>query len=317
MNDRYEQMYDAASRYYIQQETMDTIARALGVSRSSVSRLLSHARETGLVRISLAENNGSRSPVARRLGDLFDVRVHLVNVGDGVRPGIRFDRVARQAATLLGSVVSDDQIIGIAWGVTLTSIARHVDPRPLHGAMVVQINGSTNRHDSASPYVGAILQSIADAFDARVVLFPVPAFFDYPETKRAMWRERSVRHVLDLQRRLDVAVFGVGSLHGAIPSHVYSAGYLDVNELAQIEREGAVGDVCTVLLREDGSYADIDFNKRATGLTPLELGRVPRRICVVADPRRASALLGALRAGVATDLVCDDMTARAVLRRLA
>ena len=77
-----------------------------------------------------------------------------------------------------------------------------------------------------------------------------------------------------------------------------------------------VGDICTVLLREDGSYADIAANQRATGLNPAELARVPRRICVASDPLRARAILAALRAGVATDLVTDEQTARAVLVHL-
>ncbi|MGT3784074.1 sigma factor-like helix-turn-helix DNA-binding protein, partial [Staphylococcus aureus] len=44
-------MYQAASRYYVQDETMESIARALKLSRSSVSRLLKEARESGMVRI--------------------------------------------------------------------------------------------------------------------------------------------------------------------------------------------------------------------------------------------------------------------------
>jgi deoxyribonucleoside regulator len=105
-------------------------------------------------------------------------------------------------------------------------------------------------------------------------------------------------------------------LTGSIPSHVYATGYLDEDERLQLAADGVVGDICTVLLREDGSYADIAANERATGLTPGELARVPRRICVVADPLRAPAVVGALRAGVATDLVLDEATARATLRRL-
>src|SRR5690606_17556454 len=41
----------AARKYYLHGVTMDTIARELGASRSTVSRLLSYARETGLVEI--------------------------------------------------------------------------------------------------------------------------------------------------------------------------------------------------------------------------------------------------------------------------
>ena len=40
MSERYEEMYQAASRYYVHAETMETIAHHLKISRSTVSRLL-------------------------------------------------------------------------------------------------------------------------------------------------------------------------------------------------------------------------------------------------------------------------------------
>ena len=39
----------AASMYYLQDLTMETIAKHLGTSRSTVARMVKHARETGLV----------------------------------------------------------------------------------------------------------------------------------------------------------------------------------------------------------------------------------------------------------------------------
>jgi len=48
-----------------------------------------------------------------------------------------------------------------------------------------------------------------------------------------------------------------------------------------------------VLLREDGTFADISVNARATGLSPSELRRIPRRICAVAGVAKAAAVLGA------------------------
>ena len=55
----------AAHLYYVQDRTMEAIARELGTSRSTVSRLLSHARATGIVdiRITLAVR---RAPAASR-----------------------------------------------------------------------------------------------------------------------------------------------------------------------------------------------------------------------------------------------------------
>ncbi len=315
MHERHDEMYEAAVRYYIQNETMESIARYLDMSRSSVSRLLARAREVGLVRISVSRHAGSGAPVAQRLATEFGIRVHLADVGDATPP-VRFDRVTRMAAAIFADSVDHGQFIGVAWGVTLANIVRHLERRPLRDALIVQMNGGTNSRDSGTAHVGSILAGLGQAFDARVVHFPVPAFFDYAATKQAMWQERSVRTVLDLQHRLDLAIFGVGSLHGAVPSHVYTAGYLDADDLRQLASEGAVGDVCTVLIREDGSWADISYNERATGMPPEHMQRIAMRICVVADPLRAPAVLGVLRAGVVTDLVCDDATARAVIERL-
>ena len=61
--------------YYLQGQTMETIARHLQISRSSVSRLLAHAREVGLVRISVSASPGLKGTLAGQIADLFGVQV--------------------------------------------------------------------------------------------------------------------------------------------------------------------------------------------------------------------------------------------------
>ena len=60
-------VYEAASMYYAQGETMEVIARHLGVSRSTVSRLLARARAEGVVRIELVAPGGGG--LERRMGE--------------------------------------------------------------------------------------------------------------------------------------------------------------------------------------------------------------------------------------------------------
>jgi deoxyribonucleoside regulator len=131
-----------------------------------------------------------------------------------------------------------------------------------------------------------------------------------------MWRERSVARVLDAQRRADIVLFSIGAIAGEVPSHVYSAGYLDPEDIETLNSEGVVGDVCTVFLRADGTYEDLSLNQRATGPTPAELRRVPRRVCAVAGDSKALPLLAALKAGVITHLVLDEQTATGLVALL-
>ena len=311
-----EALITVARMYYVQAETMDAIAHQLGVSRSTVSRLLKEARERGLVRVTIVDPDRPLGRLADLFQQHFRVNAHIVQVRPGASNVFRLDQVARTAADILGELVTDGDTVGVAWGTTTSSIATHLRPRDLSGVTVIGLNGGANHQTTGLPYVGSILHRFADAFRGQEQLLALPAFFDDPATREAMWRERSTRHILRVRDSCRIALFGVGALGADLQSHVYASNYLNPDDLDDLQRQGVVGDVCTVMLREDGSYRDLEINRRATGMTPAELQRVPRRICVVSGLAKASPVLGALRAGVATDLVIDQETARAVLARM-
>lgn len=315
MTGREESMRLAATMYYLQDEQMDAIARRLGTSRSTVSRLLKAARESGLVQIAVRPQLDVTTGLADELRASYGVRAHVVPVRVGARQVDRLDQVANVAARLLMDLFDDEMVLGVAWGTTVSAVARRLGRKPTRSGTVVQLNGAANTVTSGLDYASTIITAFGAAFDAEVRHFPVPAFFDFAETREAMWRERSVQRVLAVQRRTDIALFGVGALGGQVPSHVYSSGYLDEKDLGALYTAGVVGDVCTVFLREDGSHEDIAINRRATGPTPEELARVPRRLCVVAGEAKLRPLLAAMRAGVVTDLVIDEPTARRLVPR--
>ncbi|MCL2464771.1 MAG: transcriptional regulator, partial [Micrococcales bacterium] len=238
---------------------------------------------------------------------------YVVPVPDTAGDLARLEQVALTGARLVSSWFDSDMVLGVAWGTTVAAVSRHLVPKATRSAAVVQLNGAANTRTSGVEYASDLFASFGTAFGAAVHHFSVPAFFDFPQTKAAMWRERSVRRVLDLQLRADIALFGVGALAAAVPSHVYSAGYLDDDDVRVLHDEGVVGDVCTVFLRADGSWRDISLNERASGPTPAQLQRIGRRVCVVAGDAKVTPLLAALRAGVVTDLVVDEITAAGLL----
>jgi deoxyribonucleoside regulator len=112
---------------------------------------------------------------------------------------------------------------------------------------------------------------------------------------------------------MDLVVFGVGARGALVPSHVYSGAYLEESDQASLERDRVVGDVATVFFREDGSSVDIALNARGSGPDLATIRRVPRRVCVVAGTAKVAAVRGTLAAGLVTDLIIDEGTARALL----
>lgn len=302
-------LYLAASMYYLQDMKMEAIAKHLRTSRSTVSRMIRDARETGIVEITLRPVQSRAPGLAQRLRDDYGIEAFVVPVPDSGAQLDRLDQVARTTAKLVGSWFDSEMVLAIAWGTTINAIAAHLTSKATRGSAVVQLNGAANTRTSGVDYAGDLISGFGRAFGAHVHYFPVPAFFDFAETKDAMWRERSVQRVIDVQRRADIALFSVGALQGELPSHVYSAGYLEPDDVATLEAEGVVGDVCTVFLRADGTYSDINLNARATGPTPAQLRAVPRRVCAVAGDNKVVPLRAALLAGTVTHLVVDELTA--------
>ncbi len=299
----------AAQMYYLQDQTMESIARELSMSRSSVSRLLTHARETGLVEIRVHSPQESGIRLERTISERFHVTAHVVPVPPVISEVDRLERVAMTAARLLGSFVDSNMTVGVAWGSTMSAVSRHLVTKDVKNAVVVQMNGAGNTQTTGIDYASRILQRFGDAFGAQVQQFAVPAFFDDPATKRALWRERSVVRVLEVQAAMHVAIFGLGSPFAAVPSHVYISGYLDAAEYESLMQDGVVGDLATVFFRPDGSSDGITLNARASGPDLGRLRRVPRRVCVVSGVQKLATLRGALAGGLMTDLVLDEALA--------
>lgn len=300
----------AAKLYYMQDMTMEAIAGELGTSRSSVSRLLSFARDSGLVDIRVNSPFDRAGSIEQRIRERFRIVAHVVPMPAVVNEVERVERVALTAGRLLSQFIESNMVVGIAWGSTLSMVSRALVQKDTHNTTFVQLNGAGNTQTSGVEYSSDILQRFGHAFGAQVEQFPVPAFFDNPATREAMWRERSTRRVLAFQAKMDLAVFSLGSPAAEVPSRVYVGGYLSREDYRSLNEDGAIGDVATVFFRADGSWRDIRLNARATGPDLDRLRRVPRRFCIVSGAAKLSSLRAAIAAEVVTDVVLDENLAR-------
>ncbi|MCY7288698.1 MAG: sugar-binding transcriptional regulator [Cryobacterium sp.] len=312
LSDRTADALAAAHLYYIQDLTMDAIAHELHTSRSSISRLLSQARASGLVDIQIRSPLDATSSLEKVILDRYHVTAHVVPVTDHASDVDRLERVALSVARILGQFFDSNMTMGIAWGSTMSAISRHVTPKKTYNSHIVQLNGAGNMRTTGLDYSSEILRRFGKAYGATVEQFPVPAFFDDPATRQAFWRERGITRLLDMQGRLDVALFSLGSPFSGVPSHVYAGGYLEDGDYNSLSRDGAVGDVATIFFRADGSTDGIALNERSTGPELSVLRRIPRRICVVSGSSKLASLRGALSARLITDLFIDEGTARAL-----
>lgn len=134
----------AARLYYFQDQTMAAIGRDMGVSRSTVSRLITYARTSGLVEIKISTPHGQAPRIEREFSERYGVRAHVVTVPELVGDLERLEKVATFAGRLLASFFDSDMVMGIAWGTTLSEVSKHLAPKRTYNSYVVQLNGAAN-----------------------------------------------------------------------------------------------------------------------------------------------------------------------------
>lgn len=301
---------EVATLYYRQGLDQETIARRVGVSRSTVSRLMSEALATGVVEIRIHQALPLVEGLGHELAQRFDLRDAQVLDMRG-RADLALSRVGRLAARYLDSILAEGDVLAISWGMAVHAVAVGLDGVTARGIEVVQMLGAAGGGDSEVDGT-ELARRMADVFGGRCRYLSAPLVVDDEGVARALLRQRSVRETLAAASGADVAVVGIGALVPEISS-LLRANYLTLEGLADLRAVGAVGDVCGHHFAVDGSMVDAELSRRLVAIDVPALRAIPRVVGVAAGIAKAEAVLGALRARLVNVLVTDDATARAVL----
>ena len=115
-DDRLELIAEIASLYYEEGLSQEEIASQTRYSRSMVSRLLTEAREQGLVEIRVRHPIGRRFDLERGLQDALGLKLVRVVMRRALDHPQMLRRLGSAAARLVEELVYDNMSIGVSWG---------------------------------------------------------------------------------------------------------------------------------------------------------------------------------------------------------
>lgn len=308
-------MVQVAKLYYDLDRTQSDIATELGLTRWQVGRLLTEAKEAGIVRIEITPRAGRRTSLEVELQRQFGVREAIVvPIGDIEDPSLIIDSVAQAAATHLASLSPKPSLMGVSWGRTMAAVARALPKDWCPGLHVVLVNGSTALTTTTSRN-SAVAEEIAQSAGGRATLLPVPAIMGSRSTRDALEQDPIIDRVLTLADEAPVICFGLGGLtHQSV---LLGSGYLDEDDIARLRKLSSVGDIMGRFVDREGRIADPHLDDRTIGLRLDALARKERVIGVAAGEDKHLIAAACLRAGYVTDLVTDEGTARRILEETA
>ena len=303
-------LVEVARLYYDHDFSQQQIAEKVGLSRPVVSRLLTQARDQGIVRIEILDPAQGGIELETSLQDRYRLKKVIVVPSDGSEPNIVKERLGRAAAKYLDEIVEDGLTLGISWGTTVREIARHVVPRPVRDMTVVQIVGGISRSDRDTHASESALK-IGEKYQAVPYLLPVPAIVDNPALKRSITSDKNISRVLELGRQADIALFSVGVFsHQAI---MVQAEYFEAADVDMLLSKGVVGDVCSRLINASGEICSRELDERTIGLELQELRKKSLAIAVAGGEEKIDTVRAALKGAYFNVLITDESVANALL----
>ncbi|WP_339860029.1 sugar-binding transcriptional regulator [Thalassospira alkalitolerans] len=299
--------------YFINEMTQSEVARLLGITRLRVNQAIKTARETGLVRVEIQSFHTTRLSLQQRLKNRLDLAEVIVAPAN--REAHDYHQpVGAALAALLANGLREGQwkSIGVSWGMTLKNTITRLPRLSLPEVEIVSMIGGTSEGASFNAF--GVASGFADRLGAKYALFAAPIYLS-PSADRSIFLSDAVfqRHLKKLTI-LDVAVLVAGDLSdksflmsSAVPPHV-TAG--------DLAAKGAVGDILGRFLNAHGNEIDHEINSCAVGMDLEELSKVPERVLAAAGKHKVEIIIAAIRRGLVTTLVTDDITAELILEKL-
>ncbi|MBS4179406.1 sugar-binding transcriptional regulator [Lederbergia citrea] len=308
-SDKKRLVIEVARLYYQFDYTQQEIAKKLGVSRPTVSRLLQQAKDQGFVKIKIIDpftNNNELSKSLQTKYHLDEVKIAYATVEE--------DREILQVmsevtAKYLYEVVKDGDVLGVTWGTTMHRVALQLKQKPVKGVEVIQLKGGVG-HSHVNTYESETVYLFAEAFNTIPRYLPLPVIVDNPMVKEVIESDRHMSRLIDLGKQANIAIFTVGPVDNEAP--LFRLGYLSPEEKSLLQSE-AVGDICSRFFTREGDICSPSINERTIGIELEELKQKENSILVAGGTRKVEAIHGALLGGYANVFITDQYTAQSLL----
>jgi DNA-binding transcriptional regulator LsrR (DeoR family) len=304
-------LVEVARAYYEQDHNQDKIARSLGVSRSQVSRYLARARELNIVQVRVIapgeRGAGLEQALCRRFPCLQEA---VVALAFSLQPEPLRKTIGRACADYLTQAIRPGVRVCLGSGRTLFAAIEWLTPRQVPDLSIVQAMGSIG-YEAMNVDFRELARAMGEVVGAHVYYLNAPAILGSGTAADLAAANPPIHESLHLAHTADMYVVGVGSIESDLL--FARVGLIKDEELDELVRGGAVGDICGRFFDHKGREVHSALAERVVGIDLADLRRSQLAVGVAGGADKVVPLLGALRGGLLDVLVTDEHTARSLL----
>ena len=293
--------------YHERDLTQQEIADRLGLSRSTISRILTDAESEGIIRVVITQPLPEAAQLAEALIERYGLAGAIVGPALDDEPPALAAAIA--TARRLESIAASGSVtIAAGWGRTIALSARETRPIPTSMVTLVDAFGHTTTDDTTAAV--EVTNTLARKFDARVMHVPSPGFAPSSDIADTFLSSPPVARALKRARSADVILVSVGII--GCDSLLVSEGFMTEEAMTDVTEAGAVGEVFGWYFDADGASVEAP-SLHPVALTLDDLRTASRVIGVAGGVEKAEAIRGAIAAGIVDEIAIDETLAQALL----
>lgn len=301
----------AAWLYYNEGLTQKDVADRLGISRSTVIRMLEEARKRAEVQIWISDGVADCVDLAVRLEKAYGLDEAVVVPSPDTSDAASIAKAVGLAlGQFLTEVITNDMTIGVGWGRTMTASLAGFRPPNRENCKVVSLLGGIVAVRQTNPI--DYTWRLASQLGAECYMFLAPLLVDSVATKRALIEECGLKAIYDLAENLDLAIVSCGDIGPHSTS--LSEGFISHQTLMELVDAGCVCDTMFNFLDADGNSVAHPINERVMSVDLDTLRKAKHIVLSSGGAHRAKAIHATIRRIGCNTLITDEAAARELLR---
>lgn len=306
-----QKLVQIAKMYYIEGMTQESIAKIIGISRSTVSQLITEAKNAGLVQITIKDPAANNQELASEFEKRFGLRKCIVVPTTLKKHDMLLKIVVSQMVRVMLDVIKSHSSFGMAWGTACYEFMQAFpDDTDFCDITVVPLIGGSSLAMQEFQ-INECVRQFAEKVNGNPLFMYSPGIVESLDDKMHFLESVYMKGILEQWKQLDSAVIGIGR-----PVESFEGGPFALdNQLSRVRKnpEGHVGDFCARYFNIRGEFMNCSHNDRLIGIDGDCLRNVKNVAAIAVGETKVFPIIGALNSGILHYFATDEHTAKQVL----
>lgn len=305
--------------HYKQGLSQQQISEKLNISRTTVSRALTKAKDIGIIEIKINYPAGTGNDLEAQLEKKYGLKEVIIAYSN--QEDRLADEIAKNASDFLVRQIKNPMKIALTRGSTMQQMTEALAQNPrikfleTDQVVILPSEGSTNisltfPKKKRMMYSNFIVEEVARILDANSYNFLCPLYVS-KKTREALLEEPSIMDLINQLQQADLSMMGIGNLES--DSTLIQSGYVSKETFQELKNQGGQAEFMSHVIDKYGQLVSQDYDSQIMSLSLDDLVKIPIRAGVAYGKQKHEAIRAVLAGKYINVLITDAQTARYLL----